>query len=117
MFPLWDEMPTKKIPVVTIILIIVNCLVYYYQVYLVADSMKFIYSFGLIPFEVSQGVDVIPYGPSPIYLTITTSMFMHGSFVHLFGNMLYLWIFGNNIEDYLGKFKFIISFLSFLNLE
>jgi len=110
MFPLWDEMPTKRIPVITIILIIINSLVYYYQFFIVTDSIRFIYSFGLTPFEISQGVDIIPYGPSPIYLTIVSSMFMHGSFVHLFGNMLYLWIFGNNIEDYLGKLKFTIFY-------
>ncbi|MDD2352403.1 MAG: rhomboid family intramembrane serine protease [Candidatus Caldatribacteriota bacterium] len=110
MFPLWDEMPTKRIPVITIILIIINSLVYYYQFFIVTDSIRFIYSFGLTPFEISQGVDIIPYGPSPIYLTIVSSMFMHGSFVHLFGNMLYLWIFGNNIEDYLGKIKFTIFY-------
>jgi len=106
MFPLWDEMPTRKIPVVTIVLIIINALVYYYQSFIVADSIQFIYAFGLIPYELSQSVDLIPYGPSPIYLTVITSMFMHGGFVHLFGNMLYLWIFGNNIEDYLGKLGF-----------
>lgn len=110
MFPLWDEMPTKRIPVITIILIIINSLVYYYQFFIVTDSIRFIYSFGLTPFEISQGVDIIPYGPSPVYLTIVSSMFMHGSFVHLFGNMLYLWIFGNNIEDYLGKLKFTIFY-------
>jgi len=111
MFPLWDEMPTRKIPIITIGLIIINCLVYYYQIFVVADSLQFIYSFGLIPYEISQSIDIVPYGPSPIHLTVGTSMFMHGSFFHLFGNMLYLWIFGNNIEDYLGNFGFITFYL------
>ena len=110
MFPLWDEMPTRKMPVVTIIFIIINALVYYYQSFVVADSIQFIYAYGLIPYELSQRVDLIPYGPSPIYLTVITSMFMHGGFVHLFGNMLYLWIFGNNIEDYLGKLGFTVFY-------
>lgn len=110
MFPLWDEMPTRKIPIVTIIFIILNGLVYYYQLFIITDSMRFIYAFGLVPLEITQGTDLFPYGPTPIYLTIFTSMFMHGSFVHLFGNMLYLWIFGNNIEDYLGKFGFIFFY-------
>jgi|LDZU01.1.fsa_nt_gi membrane associated rhomboid family serine protease len=110
MFPLWDEMPTRKIPFITIFLIIINSLVYYYQVYGVADSTQFIFSFGLIPYEISQGTDIVPYGPTPIYLNIVNSMFMHGSFVHLFGNMLYLWIFGNNIEDYLGKIRYIVFY-------
>lgn len=106
MFPLWDEMPTRRKPVITISLIIMNALVYYYQFFIAADSIQFIHAFGLIPYELSQSVDIVPPGPSPIYLTVFSSMFMHGSFVHIFGNMLYLWIFGNNIEDYLGKFGF-----------
>ncbi len=110
MFPLWDELPTRRIPIITIILILLNCLIFYYQVFIVTDNMIFIYSFGLIPYELSQGVDLLPHGPSPVHLTIFTSMFMHGSFVHLFGNMLYLWIFGNNIEDYLGKFGFTVFY-------
>ncbi len=110
MFPLWDEMPTRKIPIITITIIILNGLVYYYQLFIITDSMRFIYAFGLVPLEITMGTDLLPYGPTPIYLTIFTSMFMHGSFVHLFGNMLYLWIFGNNIEDYLGKFGFILFY-------
>lgn len=110
MFPLWDEVPTSKIPTITIIIIIVNCFIYYYQTYITVDGMGFIYSYGLIPFEISQRIDLVPYGPSPIFLTIGTSMFMHGSLVHLLGNMLYLWIFGNNVEDYLGKYKFIVFY-------
>jgi len=111
MFPLWDEMPTRKIPVITIILIIINALAYYYQVFIINDNLQFIYAYGLVPLELIRGVDIFPYGPSPVYLTVFTSMFMHGSFVHLFGNMLYLWIFGNNVEDYLGKSVFIIFYI------
>lgn len=110
MFPLWDEMPTRKMPIITIALIIANGLMYYYQLFVVTDRLGFIYAFGLIPYQISQGVDLFPYGPDPIYLTVLTSMFMHGSFVHLFGNMLYLWIFGNNVEDYLGKFGFTLFY-------
>ena len=111
MFPLWDEIPTKKFPLITIFFIIINCVVYYYQVFIVSDGVNFVYSFGLIPYEISHHIDLFPYGPTPIYLTMLTSMFMHGSFIHLFGNMLYLWIFGNNIEDYLGTLKFFIFYL------
>lgn len=111
MFPLWDEIPTKRFPVVTIFFILLNGIFYYYQFFLVTDTMSFIYSYGLIPFELTQSVDLFPYGPNPVFLTIFSSMFMHGSFVHLFGNMLYLWIFGNNVEDYLGRFKFVLFYL------
>ncbi|MDD4363200.1 MAG: rhomboid family intramembrane serine protease [Atribacterota bacterium] len=110
MFPLWDEMPTRKVPIITILIIAVNAVVYYYQFFIVPNSTQFIYSYGLIPYEIVKGVDLFPSGPSPIYLSIITSMFIHGNFVHLFGNMLYLWIFGNNIEDVLGDIKFIFFY-------
>ncbi|MDD3655210.1 MAG: rhomboid family intramembrane serine protease [Atribacterota bacterium] len=111
MLPLWDEIPTRKVPIITIVLVLINCLVYYYQFFIVIDQNIFIYAYGLIPFEITKGVDLFPPGPSPIYFTVLSSMFMHGSFVHLFGNMLYLWIFGNNVEDYLGKFRYIIFYV------
>jgi len=68
-------------------------------------------SIRLLPFEITHNIDIFPPGPSPIYLTIFFSMFMHGSIVHLLGNMLFLWIFGNNVEDYLGRKRFIIFYL------
>jgi len=111
MLPLWDEIPTRKVPIITIVLVLINCLVYYYQFFIVIDQNIFIYAYGLIPFDITKGVDLFPPGPSPIYFTVLSSMFMHGSFVHLFGNMLYLWIFGNNVEDYLGKFRYIIFYV------
>ncbi len=111
MLPLWDEIPTRKAPLITIIIILINCLVYYYQFFMVADAQTFIYAFGLIPYEITRGIDLQPAGPSFLYLTVIYSMFMHGSFVHLFGNMLYLWIFGNNVEDHLGKFRFLLFYI------
>jgi membrane associated rhomboid family serine protease len=111
MFPIWDDIPTKKFPLITIILIVLNSIVYLYQMSLGEKFNEFIYSMGLLPFEITHHIDLFPSGPSPIYLTIFSSMFMHGSIVHLLGNMLFLWIFGNNIEDYLGKKNFVIFYL------
>lgn len=111
MLPLWDEIPTKKIPLITIILIMLNSLIYFYQVFMVHDPNTFVYAYGLIPYEITKGVHLVSAVPSPVQLTILTSMFMHGSFIHLFGNMLYLWIFGNNVEDYLGKIRFVLFYL------
>lgn len=111
MLPLWDEIPTRRIPLITLIIIIINCLVYYYQIFMVADPNIFIYSYGLIPYEISNGISISHPGLSSVYITILSSMFMHGSFFHLFGNMLYLWIFGNNVEDYLGKLRFILFYI------
>jgi membrane associated rhomboid family serine protease len=111
MIPLWDEMPTRRMPLITIIFILINCLVYYYQFFMVVDPNAFINAYGLIPIELTRGIALTPSTPSPVYMTILFSMFMHGSFVHLFGNMLYLWIFGNNVEDYLGRIRFIIFYI------
>ncbi|MGB6606542.1 MAG: rhomboid family intramembrane serine protease [Atribacterota bacterium] len=111
MFPIYDDVPTKKFPLITVALIVLNSIVYLYQVSLGERFAEFIYSMGLLPFEITHHIDLLPSGPSPIYLTIFSSMFMHGSIVHLLGNMLFLWIFGNNVEDYLGRKKFVIFYL------
>jgi len=111
MFPLWDDLPTRKFPFVTIILIALNILVFIYQSSLGEGFNQFIYAMGLIPFEITHFTDLPPAGPSPIYLTILYSMFMHGSLIHLIGNMLFLWIFGNNMEDFFGRIPFIFFYL------
>jgi membrane associated rhomboid family serine protease len=119
--PLKDINPTRSTPVVTYTLIGINVVVYLYQHF--ADP-SLIYSLGAVPYEITHMKDLkevmhvggysIRYlpGPKPIFLTLFTSMFMHGSFLHLGGNMLYLWIFGNNIEDILGPYKFVIFYIA-----
>ncbi|MCK4538872.1 MAG: rhomboid family intramembrane serine protease [Candidatus Krumholzibacteria bacterium] len=118
--PLKDMNPTERRPVVTISLIVINVLVYLYQMSLGPGAQAFIASFGATPFEITRFTDLVGQygygirhfeGPHPVILTLFTSMFMHGSLVHLGGNMLYLWIFGNNIEDILGPGKFIIFYI------
>jgi membrane associated rhomboid family serine protease len=99
-------------PIFTVGLILVNCMVYFYNMTLPARAEQlFIYQFGLIPIEITHFTDMTPDIPFPILLSPFTSMFMHGDLMHLGGNMLYLWIFGNNIEDYLGHFKFLAFYL------
>lgn len=110
--PLKDDNPTRSQPYVTFALIVINALVYLYSISGGAKAFQyFIYQFGLIPVEITHSVELTPEISSPIYLSFFTSMFMHGSFMHLAGNMLYLWIFGNNIEDYLGRVKFLLFYL------
>lgn len=111
-FPLKDENPTVNKPIVTVSLIIINCLVFLYSWIKPAKAFQiFIYQFGLIPYELIHLAEITPEFPAPVLLTPFTSMFLHGGFMHLAGNMLFLWIFGNNIEDYLGPIKFIIFYL------
>jgi membrane associated rhomboid family serine protease len=76
-----------------------------------AASQRFIFQWGAIPYQIIHG-EVIHVLPSiPLPLTLFSSMFLHGGFLHLIGNMLYLWIFGNNIEDALGHFRFFLFYL------
>jgi len=117
--PLRDENPTKNFPVVTVLLIAVNCVVFLFQ-WLSPESLQFyIYKMGAIPFEITHfktisytiahsGEELVRISPP---LSLFTSMFLHGSFFHLIGNMLYLWIFGNNIEDYLGPARFSLFYI------
>ena len=113
MIPLKDDNPTSSRPIVTYFLIGLCVVVFLIQ--LGSQSYKtgqLFYSYGLIP-SVLMGKNQLPIDlyVLPAYLTIFSSMFMHGGFMHLIGNMLYMWIFADNIEDALGKKKFLIFFL------
>jgi membrane associated rhomboid family serine protease len=102
LIPLYDENPTKAVPVVTIGLIIINILVFLYEVSLGGALQPFLNQYAMTPALISQGKN---------YYTIFTAMFLHGGFVHVGGNMLYLWIFGNNVEDTLGRLGFAAFYL------
>jgi len=113
MIPLKDNIPTRTFPIITISIIFVNMLVFLWQkIVLYGIEGDIIYRYyGLIPREfmtsLSSRWDLLPYN----ILTVFTSMFLHGGFLHLGGNMLYLWIFGNNVEDAMGHKRFIVFFL------
>ncbi len=110
--PLKDENPGLKRPYVTFALIVINCFVYLVSIMRTPQEFQiFVYQYGLIPIELMHMSEITPQYSWPILLSPFSSMFLHGGFMHLAGNMLYLWIFGNNIEDYLGRVKFIIFYL------
>src|SRR4030065_2351549 len=111
MFPLKDDIPTEKPPIITIALIVINVLIFFYQISLGPDFQYFIVKLGAIPYEITHQSEITPEALFPVNMTLLTSMFLHGGWLHIIGNMLYLWIFGNNIEDKLGHFKFIIFYL------
>lgn len=114
MFPLRDENPTETFPWVTLALIAANVAIFLYQLSLGLEGAlqeQFIQTYALIPYEVTSGVNITPGVPPYIYLPVLTSMFLHGGFVHIIGNMWYLWIFGNNVEDTLGHYKFLFFYL------
>jgi len=109
--PLKDSNPTERFPVITVAFIILNILVFLYQASLGDDTVEsFVGAFSLVPARLFHAGTALP-GPVPVGITIFTSQFLHGGLLHLSGNMLYLWIFGNNVEDAMGKFRFIVFYL------
>jgi membrane associated rhomboid family serine protease len=111
MIPIRDELPTRRFPVVTVLLIGLNVAVFLFQALFDASSDWFFLKFGLIPALLWGKVQPLQGGFSPV-VTLFTSQFVHGNLLHLFFNMLYLWIFGNNVEDILGRFHFLLFYLS-----
>ena len=111
MIPFKDDNPTERYPMVTVFLIVINVLVFLYQLSLGRGVERFLFQMGAIPYEISHMVDLPPLALIPIPLTLISAMFMHGGFMHLGGNMLYLWIFGDNVEDAMGRARFLLFYL------
>jgi membrane associated rhomboid family serine protease len=112
MIPLSDENPIRSVPFVTYLLIAINVVVFIYEISLGSQTEAFLRSCAFIPAELITGSDLPPPDcVQPPYLTIFTSMFMHGGFLHIASNMLYLWIFGNNVEDAMGSFRYLAFYL------
>jgi membrane associated rhomboid family serine protease len=128
MFPIGDDNSDRTItPVVNYTIIGLNILVFVFLQGLGGND-AFTYAFSLVPREITQGIDlagsqivrdsfgeagrVVLYPtPLPVYFNFLTSMFMHGGIAHIFGNMLFLWIFGDNLENLLGHIRYAIFYL------
>src|SRR5262245_26674442 len=127
-FPIGDDNTGRvRTPYVTYLLIVTNVVVFVFLQGL-GTNERFTYAFSTVPQEIRTGVDVarpvrvefgdesgtIPLQPTPgsVYLTLIVSMFMHGSLMHLFGNMLFLWIFGDNVEDDLSHGRYLAFYLA-----
>ncbi len=110
MIPLRDTVRSSTIPVVTYSLIATCTAVFLYEVWLGASADSFINKFSLIPSSVSR---TVLHGTFPLTVsaTLVTSLFLHGGWMHLLGNMLYLYIFGENVEDRIGRKGFILFYL------
>ncbi len=106
MIPIRDRNPSGTFPYVTIGIIIVNILIFLYELSLGSGLGEFIMKFGVVPLKVSYYSQVPGLSFINTFFPFISSMFLHGGFVHLIGNMWFLWIFGDNIEDKLGHFKF-----------
>lgn len=114
MFPINDNNPTRITPFVTYALIGANLFIFLYQLSLTGPQLdQFFHLYAVVPRELSasfRGISVDQPVPEP--LSLVTSQFLHGGFMHIFGNMLFLWIFGNNIEDKLGHVKYLIFYIT-----
>jgi rhomboid family protein len=123
-FPLKDNIPTLRFPVVTVTLIALNVISYFFWQkggITLGDPgshhyLCHLYDYAEIPYEVTHpgeqiGTQGCPAPTAPTWLTLFTAMFLHGGLLHLGGNMLFLWIFGNNVEDSMGPVKFLLFYL------
>ena len=113
MLPIRDDQPRFSTPYVTYFLIAINLILYFFQSTLDPDNFRvLIYQFGMIPSHVTAVVTGAgEISPVSAFIPLLTSMFLHGSWGHVVGNMWFLWIFGDNIEDHLGHFKYLTFYV------
>jgi len=113
MIPIQDSPlePRRTFPVVMLLLTAANIALFAYELSLGPNIGCFVRAYGAMPAEITTGRGLVPGAPSPIYLTLLTSMFIHGGILHVGGNMLFLWVFGDNVEDALGHLVFLGFYL------
>lgn len=112
MLPIRDRIPTVRFPLITVLIVLANIAVFGLQMLVLASGgegafQQLVLQYGVVPAQASAA----PFSTGT-WLDFLTSMFMHGGVMHILGNMLYLWIFGNNIEDVMGKFWFTVFYLA-----
>jgi len=112
MFPIGDDNEHSGIAFVTIALIVLNVVAFLHEINRPEQAVQaFIFAWGVVPREYAAATDLPPLIPLPYWSTILTSMFLHGGWGHLGGNMLFLWIFGDNVEDRMGHGRFVFFYL------
>ncbi|MDP8923746.1 MAG: rhomboid family intramembrane serine protease [Chloroflexota bacterium] len=113
MIPISDDPgPRRLTPIVTFMLLAINIAVFVYQLTLGRGVETLWRSAGVVPLEYARGIDIPPAAPLDVYYTtLLTSMFLHGGFLHIASNMLFLWIYGDNVEDRLGHLRFLLFYL------
>lgn len=112
MFPLRDNIPSRRTPIVNYTLILLNVLVFLWEISLPQWQLQHTtQELGLVPARLLQ-TEFAPPSQVPFFVPIFSSMFLHGGFLHLFGNMWFLYIFGDNVEDALGSARYLLFYLS-----
>ena len=110
MIPVRDNVPARRYPLITVTLILANVVAFLYELSLQPEVRnEFIFLYGMVPAKLVSQHPVDLFGNTG--LSIFSSMFLHGGWVHLLGNMWYLWIFGDNVEDRMGHFRFLLFYL------
>src|SRR2546426_11988234 len=112
MIPLRDRNPSGVFPVVTLALILINTFVFLYEVQVGPTLGNFLKRYALIPAEVTGSMQYGAVSLSDTVAPFFTSMFLHGGWLHLIMNMWFLWIFGDNVEDALGSFRYLLLYLT-----
>ncbi len=115
MLPIGDEnVKGQGLAFVTISFIALNVLAFFLEINQPTEAalQSFVEAWGVVPREYTQGVDLPPGIPYPVWSTLFTSMFLHGGWGHLFGNMLFLWVFGDNVEHRIGHLRFFVFYLA-----
>jgi membrane associated rhomboid family serine protease len=112
LIPLRDHNPRLRFPVVTLLLLLVNVAVFLFQALLLTPEGQrlLVLEGGAIPFEIVNHVDIPPRNLLPLPGSLWTSMFLHGGLLHLIGNMWFLWLFGDNVEDALGRVRYLLFY-------
>ena len=106
MIPIGDLNPRRHFPLATVLIIALNVVVFFYQLFLPDDALdRFVRGAGVVPYQVTSGFGV------PVIGDLFTSMFLHGGWMHIISNMLYLWIFGDNVEDRMGVLVYTAFYL------
>lgn len=112
MIPLADKNPTRSVPWVNWTLIALNLLVFFYELSLSTRQLdRLIFAWGVVPNNILFALTHPLQTPLNIWLTLITSQFLHAGWLHILGNLLFLWIFGDNIEDVLGHFTYLVFYL------
>lgn len=111
MIPLRDSVRSSTFPIVNVSIILLNVLIYIWEVSMTPSDLNLVFhELGVIPAEVMHTV-YLGAPLTPVLVTFVTATFLHGGWVHVIGNMLFLWVFGDNIEDRLGHFKYLLFYL------
>jgi membrane associated rhomboid family serine protease len=111
MIPLRDTIPSRSWPLMTLTLIIVNVLVFFYELGLGPSLERFLLTYGFVPARYLHLSEADPWNLPERFVPMLSSMFLHGGWLHLIGNMWTLWIFGDNVEDRLGKGRYLLYYL------